>query len=149
MASPQHHPPTHDDVAPEKPEVSAILTTTVNEDLALAKRRLDDLARAVRGLRRTLGDSVDVRRLGEDVERARSSLDLVRAATAGSEPGTRAESDARSDTEPDPEPRAGSDPIEGRPALEVMSDLPYDPVLFADADDEGVGGMRPPRRTGR
>jgi hypothetical protein len=137
MASPQHRPPAPDDVVPEKQEVSAILTTTVNEDLALAGRRLDDLARAVRGLRRTLGDTLDVRRLCEDVERARSSLTLLRAAAVSSEPVADADVGAIPGRAP------------GRPPLEVMSDLPYDPVLFADADDEGVGGMRPPRRKGR
>jgi hypothetical protein len=124
-------------VVPEKQEVSAILTTTVNEDLALTRRRLDDLARAVRGLRRALGDTLDVRRLAEDVERARSSLALLRAAADSPEPVADAEAGAAPDSGPSRRP------------LEVMSDLPYDPVLFADADDEGVGGMRPPRRTGR
>lgn len=129
MASPQHHPhpPAPDDVAPEKQEVSAILTNRAQEDLALARRRLDDLARAVRALRRTLGDTYGVRRLGDDVERARSSLGFLAETVAESEPAV----------VPVPTP------------TEVMSDLPYDPVLFADADDEGVGGMRPPRRTGR
>jgi len=114
-------------VAPETQEVSAILTTTAHEDLALARRRLDDLARAVRGLRRALGDTYDVRRLSDDVERVRTSLGFLRDAVAEPEAG---------DTAP-------------APPLEVMSDLPYDPVLFTDADDEGVGGMRPSRRSGR
>ncbi|MYV98213.1 hypothetical protein [Streptomyces sp. SID3343] len=115
------------------------MTTTTNEELALAGRRLDDLARAVRGLRRALGDTLDVRRLCEDVERARSSLALLRAAAVPPRPeaGADAGGDAASDLDPSLRP------------IEVMSDLPYDPVLFADADDEGVGGMRPPRRTGR
>lgn len=129
MASPQHHPhpPAPDDVAPEKQEVSAILTTRAHEDLALARRRLDELARAVRTLRRTLGDTYGVRRLCDDVERARSSLGFVGETIAEAEPVI----------VPVPTPS------------EVMSDLPYDPVIFADADDEGVGGMRPQRRTGR
>lgn len=129
MASPQHHPhpPAPDDVAPEKQEVSAILTTRAHEDLAQARRRLDDLTRAVRALRRTLGDTYGVRRLGDDVERARTSLGFLAETVAESEPVVA----------PVPTP------------TEVMSDLPYDPILFADADDEGVGGMRPSRRTGR
>ena len=114
-------------MAPETQEVSAILTTTAHEDLALARRRLDDLARAVRGLRRALGDTYDVRRLSDDVERVRTSLGFLRDAVA--------------------EPEAGD--TAHAPPLEVMSDLPYDPVLFTDADDEGVGGMRPSRRSGR
>ncbi|WP_406285933.1 hypothetical protein [Embleya sp. NBC_00896] len=107
------------------------MTTRAQEDLALARRRLDDLARAVRELRRTLGDTYAVRRLCDDVERARASLGFVREAVDGSA------------GEAEPVPTAGPAPIE------VMSDLPYDPGLFAEADDEGVGGMRPPRRTGR
>ncbi|MFI6586517.1 hypothetical protein [Embleya sp. NPDC050493] len=107
--------------------MSAILTTRAHEDLAQARRRLDDLARAARALRRTLGDTYGVRRLCDDVERARTSLAFLAETVAESEPA-----DA-----PVPTP------------VEVMSDLPYDPVLFADADDEGVGGMRPPHRTGR
>ncbi|WP_424640694.1 hypothetical protein [Embleya sp. AB8] len=103
------------------------MTTRAQEDLALARRRLDELARAVRGLRRTLGDTYGVRRLSDDVERARSSLGFLAETIAEVEPVV----------EPVPTP------------VEVMSDLPYDPGLFADADDEGVGGMRPPRRTGR
>ncbi|MGR7001629.1 hypothetical protein ACU686_32280 [Yinghuangia aomiensis] len=47
-------------------------------------------------------------------------------------------------------PAGPSEPREDAPSplgapLEPLPEVPYDPALFADADDEGIGGMRPQR----
>jgi hypothetical protein len=94
------------------------MTTTVHDDLARARRKLDELARTVRLLKNRVGDTLDMRRVSGDVERLRDSLALLSEHV----------------------PR-GVPPESGR-ELEVIPDLPYDPQLFTDADDEGVGGMR-------
>jgi hypothetical protein len=103
------------------------MTTTVDYDLTRARRKLDELDRVLRSVRGRIGDSLDIRRVCGDVERLRDSLALL---CENAEPAPRGASLAP------PHPRA---------ELEPLSELPYDPALFADADDEGIGGMRPQR----
>lgn len=97
------------------------MTTTVDYDLTRARRKLDELDRVLRSVRSQVGNTLDVRRVCGDVERLRDSLALL------------CEHAPRGGPEAPPPPRAG---------LEPLPELPYDPALFADADDEGIGGMR-------
>lgn len=94
------------------------MTTTVHDDLARARRKLDELARTVRLLKGRVGNTRDMRRVAGDIDRLRDSLALLDEHT----------------------------PHDGPPGppcdLETIPDLPYDPLLFRDADDEGIGGMR-------
>ncbi|MDI2128905.1 hypothetical protein [Yinghuangia seranimata] len=99
------------------------MTTTVDYDLTLAQRKLDELDRVLRSVRSSVGNTLDVRRVCGDVERLRDSLALLCEHA----------------------PRGGGPSAHGPAGLETISELPYDPALFADADDEGVGGMRPQR----
>ncbi|MCF2532964.1 hypothetical protein [Yinghuangia soli] len=100
------------------------MTTTVDHDLTRARRKLDELDRVLRSVRGRLGNTLDIRRVCGDVERLRDSLALL------------CEHAPQTGLAGPPRPRA---------ELEPLSELPYDPALFADADDEGVGGMRPQR----
>lgn len=81
---------------------------------AALRHAVDELSRAVDGMRRRYGDPPGVRRLVGDVERLRldaadcESLTPVVAAAA---------------------------------PLEIITDTPYDESLWAGADDEGVGGF--------
>jgi len=83
-------------------------------DVTRARASLRDLTAAVERLRQSGPDSIDLRRLAEDVARVAADLDLV----AGP-------------LQPRPEP-----------TVHVIPDHDYDPQLFADADDEGVGPRR-------
>lgn len=100
------------------------MTATVDYDLTRARRKLDELDRMLRSVRSRVGDTLDIRRVCGDVERLRDSLDLL------------CEHAPRTNHPAPPRPRS---------ELEPLSELPYDPALFADADDEGIGGMRPQR----
>ena len=82
-----------------------------NADVAAARRAAHDLAAAVDRLGRSHPDTVDLRRLTEDVGRVHTDLDLF----AGAEPG------------------AGP---AGKPAA---PDVNYDPRHFGDGADVGVG----------
>ncbi|WP_436787544.1 hypothetical protein [Yinghuangia sp. YIM S10712] len=100
------------------------MTATVDDDLIRARRKLDELDRVLRSVRSRVGNTLDIRRVCGDVERLRDSLALLAEHT----------------------PRAiRTGPPQPRTDLEPLSELPYDPGLFADADDEGIGGMRPQR----
>lgn len=101
------------------------MTATVDYDLTRAQRKLDELDRVLRSVRSRMGNSLDIRRVCGDVERLRDSLALLCEHAPPSE-------------YPSPPPRPSG-------GLEPLSELPYDPALFADADDEGIGGMRPQR----
>src|SRR5688500_2025857 len=98
------------------------MTTTVDYDLTRAQRKLDELDRGLRSVRSRLGDNLDIRRVCGDVERLRDSLALL--------------------CEHAPRP-AYTAPPRPRGDLEPLPELPYDPAMFTDADDEGIGGMRP------
>lgn len=87
---------------------------TAHEGLANAGRALADLERAVSSLRRDLGDSLDMRRVTDDVARLATSLAVL------------------TETAP-PHVAAAS------PDLEVIPDAEYDPAFWRDAEDEGLG----------
>jgi hypothetical protein len=85
---------------------------TVDEDLGRAAAAAGALRRAVAALQSRLGETVDVRRLADDVTRVESDLELLRAAAGG----------------------RGTPPA---PAEVVyIPEGEYDPALFAGADDE-------------
>jgi hypothetical protein len=88
---------------------------SVHDDLTSVQRCLDDLNRSVGRLEKQLGSGgLDMRRVRTDAEHLRESVALLRA--AASAPGT---------------PK--------RPELVTISDTPYDPALWTDSDDEGLG----------
>ncbi|MER7010813.1 hypothetical protein ABT324_05220 [Saccharopolyspora sp. NPDC000359] len=91
-------------------------TTT---ELAELHRLLAQLRSSVGALRARYGDAPAVRRLHNDVER----LDIDVADLSSAMPAQRrgAESDD----------------------VVVVPDTPYDPSLWRDADDEGLGGRAP------
>ena len=90
-------------------------------DLTALHRAIGQLRQCVAELRTTYGDSTDVRRLTNDVDR----LDIDAADLAGR-----------------PTPPKPRDPSGGKPEVVVVPDTPYDPALWLGADDEGVGGVR-------
>lgn len=92
----------------------------VTSELSALHRTVDDLRGAVAGLQQRYGDIPAVRRLVGDVDRL--ALDVA-------------------DLDDLPEP-ANQPP----PAMEVIDDRPLDPGLWADADDEGLGGYHGSRR---
>ncbi len=98
------------------------MTATVDDDLIRARRKLDELDRVLRSVRSRVGNTRDIRRACGDVERLRDSLALL------------AEHSPRTARNGPPEPRTD---------LETIPEVPYDPGMFVDADDEGIGGMRP------
>lgn len=80
---------------------------------AQVRAAMRDLRTAIEALRRGRPDTIDLRRLAVDVERVAEDVDLV----LGPEPAPPAE-------------------------VHLIPDHEYDPQLFADADDEGVGPRR-------
>lgn len=96
-------------------------TTTEMTEL---RRTIGQLRQCVGALRSRYGDAASVRRLANDLER----LDI----DAG---------------ELDQSPPAPPDPKEpDRSNIVVVPDTPYDPSLWQDADDEGVGGYQRDQR---
>ncbi|MEZ0091111.1 hypothetical protein [Streptacidiphilus sp. EB129] len=91
------------------------------EPLAEARRCLDDLDRALRAswARHGAGSALDVRRVRADLAHLRESFDVLCASSTGS-------------TAPTVRVRPGPDVIE-------IPDTPYDPAMWHDADDEGIG----------
>ncbi|MGF1662030.1 MAG: hypothetical protein ACFCVG_06115 [Kineosporiaceae bacterium] len=85
---------------------------TVDDDLGRATAAAAALRRAVATLQDRLGETVDVRRLADDVTRVESDLELLRAATGGRGPAA-----------------APADVV-------YIPEGEYDPSLFAGADDE-------------
>jgi hypothetical protein len=83
-------------------------------ELTKLHRAVDQLRASVADLRSRYGDVPSVRRLLLDVERL--DIDAAELATA-----------------PPPPPTADA-------AVLFIDDSPLDPALWADADDEGVGG---------
>jgi hypothetical protein len=85
---------------------------TVDDDLGRATAAAAALRRAVATLQGRLGETVDVRRLVDDVARVESDLGLLRSAAGDRGPAA-------------------------APAEVVyIPEGDYDPQLFADADDE-------------
>jgi hypothetical protein len=91
----------------------------VTSELNALHRVLDELRTAVSSLRSRYGDVLAVRRLEGDLDR----FDLDAADLEGLVPVA-----AQPATQHDP---AG---------MTVIDDRPIDPALWADADDEGLGG---------
>ncbi|GAA4838916.1 hypothetical protein [Saccharopolyspora rosea] len=90
-------------------------------ELTELQRVLGQLRSSVGALRARYGDAPAVRRIRNDVER----LDIDVAELSGALPDQRR--GART---------AGEDVV-------IVPDTPYDPSLWRDADDEGVGGQAP------
>ena len=86
----------------------------VTSELSALHRTVDELRGAVAELQQRYGDIAAVRRLVGDVDRL--ALDVA---------------------DLDDVPQPADQPPQ---ALEVIDDRPLDPALWADADDEGVGG---------
>ncbi|TDC22662.1 hypothetical protein E1265_15160 [Streptomyces sp. 8K308] len=95
---------------------------SLHEELAAARRCVDDLTHRVLNLERALGPGIETRRLRGDAERLRESLALLAAAAAAAHP-------------------AGAP---AAPDLVPVPDTPYDDRLWVDADDEGLGTRRGP-----
>lgn len=89
---------------------------SVHDELASVQRSLDDLIRSVGRLEKQLGSSgLEMRRVRADTNHLRESVALLRE-TAVTAPG-----------------------VPKRPDLVTISDAPYDPSLWVDTDDEGLG----------
>jgi hypothetical protein len=98
-----------------------VVISVVNADLAAMQRTISQLRGTVTALRGRYGDSVEVRRLANDLERL--EIDLADLAER-------------------PTPPAPRQPEGGKPDVVVVPDTPYDPALWLGADDEGVGGVQ-------
>lgn len=91
-------------------------TTT---ELADFQRVLAQLRTSANALRNRYGDDPTVRRIQNDLER----LDIDAAELAASVPSPRREAGV------------------GQGEMVVVPDTPYDPSLWEDVDDEGIGGQ--------
>ncbi|MBY8341400.1 hypothetical protein LXH13_25870 [Streptomyces spinosirectus] len=88
---------------------------SVQDDLTTMQRCLDELSRSMGRLEKQLGsDGLDMRRVRTDADHLRESVALLR--TAAASPAA---------------PR--------KPELVTIPDTPYDPSLWIDTDDEGLG----------
>ncbi|MFE7810735.1 hypothetical protein ACFU5P_01845 [Streptomyces sp. NPDC057433] len=89
---------------------------SVHDELVSVQRSLDDLIRSVGRLEKQLGSGgLEMRRVRADTNHLRESVALLRetaATTAG---------------------------VPKRTDLVTISDAPYDPSLWVDIDDEGLG----------
>jgi hypothetical protein len=92
-------------------------------ELSGLHRAVDDLRTAVASARSRYGDIPAIRRLVGDVERI--ELDAAELD----------ELDLPADPAGPSAPTSGAD-------VHVLDDTPLDPSLWADADDEGLGGYR-------
>lgn len=90
-------------------------TTT---ELAEFQRMLAQLRTSAGALRQRYGDAAVVRRILNDIER----LDIDAGELSAVLPAPRRGDDARED-------------------VVIVPDTPYDPSLWQDADDEGLGGQ--------
>ncbi|GAA4870340.1 hypothetical protein [Saccharopolyspora cebuensis] len=88
------------------------------QDLAELRRTLNQLRSGVGALRTRYGDVPGVRRLSNDLDRF--DIDLADLSAAM------------------PVPRRS---VEAEDVV-LVPDTPYDPELWRDADDEGIGGRR-------
>ncbi|MEV8595947.1 hypothetical protein ACIHFC_14870 [Streptomyces sp. NPDC052013] len=89
---------------------------SVHDELTTVQRCLDDLMRSVGRLEKQLGGGgLEMRRVRADASHLRESVALLRE-TAATPAGA-----------------------QKRPDLVTISDTPYDPSLWVDTDDEGLG----------
>jgi hypothetical protein len=88
---------------------------SVHDELTSVQRCLDDLSRYVSRLEKQIGSQgLEIRRVRTDADHLRESVALLReAATTPAAPQ--------------------------RPDLVTIPDTPYDPALWTDSDDEGLG----------
>ncbi|MBC9726949.1 hypothetical protein [Streptomyces sp. TRM68367] len=92
---------------------------SVHDDLTSVQRSLDDLFRSVGRLEKQIGSGgLEMRRVRADINHLRESVELLREAAG----------------EPGEKPAAPK-----RPDLVTIPDTPYDPSLWTDSDDEGLG----------
>lgn len=91
---------------------------TTTTELAEFQRVLAQLKNSAGALRQRYGDAAVVRRIHNDIER----LDIDTAELSAVLPAPRRSDDARED-------------------VVIVPDTPYDPSLWQDADDEGLGGQ--------
>ncbi|MDJ0342687.1 hypothetical protein QMK19_23805 [Streptomyces sp. H10-C2] len=87
---------------------------SLQDDLTSVQRRLDDLVRSVGLLEQHVGNSLDMRRVRADADHLRESLTLLRETARGAGP---------------------PGPVE----MVIVPDTPYDPGLWSDCEDEGLG----------
>ncbi|EPD55091.1 MULTISPECIES: hypothetical protein [Streptomyces] len=88
---------------------------SVQDDLTTMQRCLDELSRSMGRLEKQLGsDGLDMRRVRTDADHLRESVALLRSAAA-------------------------SPSAPRKPELVTIPDTPYDPSLWIDTDDEGLG----------
>ena len=92
----------------------------VTTELTTLHRTIDELRSIMADVRSRYGDIPAVRRLLGDIDRI--DLDVSELDTMVPPPATQASSAAN--------------------AMHVIDDTPIDPSLWADADDEGLGGYR-------
>ncbi|HSY16508.1 MAG TPA: hypothetical protein VK816_11010 [Jatrophihabitantaceae bacterium] len=86
----------------------------VTSELSTLHRTVEELRRCVGSLRSRYGDIPAVRRIAGDVDRIDlDAADLDHVSPAQTPPDTQ---------------------------LQILDDTPPDPALWADADDEGIGG---------
>lgn len=90
---------------------------SLQDDLTSAQRSVDDLLRSLTRLESRLGDGLDMRRVRTDAAHLRESLALLRERAQRPGPVTQS---------PGPE-------------MVPVPDAPYDPALWAGAEDEGLG----------
>jgi hypothetical protein len=95
----------------------------VTTELTTLHRTIDELRSIMADVRSRYGDIPAVRRLLGDIDRI--DLDVSELDTMA----------------PPPAPEAT--------AIHVIDDTPVDPSLWADADDEGLGGLRNDQRDAR
>lgn len=95
-----------------------------NAEITELRRTIGQLRQCVGTLRSRYGDAPAVRRLAMDLDRLEFDTE---------------------DFEGTPPVPVQQRPID-RSQVVVVPDTPYDPSLWADADDEGLGGYRGERR---
>ncbi|MFC7343048.1 hypothetical protein [Saccharopolyspora griseoalba] len=93
--------------------------TSTTTELADFQRVLGQLRSSANALRARYGDDPAVRRIQNDLER----LDIDAAELAAVVPAPRRETGV------------------GQGEVVMVPDTPYDPSLWEDADDEGIGGQ--------
>ncbi|MDF2261071.1 hypothetical protein [Streptantibioticus ferralitis] len=93
---------------------------SLQDELTATQRRLDDLDRCLTTLEQHVGSSVDMRRVRADANHLREDLALLRESA----------------------PRGGAESTgQSKEAQRMITvpDAPYDPNLWKDAEDEGLG----------
>ncbi|AXI81522.1 hypothetical protein C7M71_019455 [Peterkaempfera bronchialis] len=93
-------------------------------DLARGRQLTDELERTVHALESRLGRGLDVRRVRADLDHLRESLALLQELQEAADAGVQ---------------RAGSGAGRRSEPVVEIPDTPYDPTLWRDAGDEGIG----------